>query len=641
MATEEYGISKPNLPQWKKDLLMRRRAVGQVLPTGSSSEPFTCPSVVATVRLAEYSHESNFLRRCKSEREQTGGNKNMKFIEQVDSSNDFVERSVLLGIKEIITKIESRANNKEQKMGEEKNEKIKNNLVTVVDNKYNPLGSVEEDNASDSSEEFKYGPGFVSKLKSKYLSLTLRQNQEWFRPQLDSLRRATSLENILDESERSGDSKSNYLKNTKPSVCGAASQRCRGLLRTNRDSMKRARSVEVLTRYDKSAASSRRSLGDTDISPENKNVRNRLNFLNVEEKELPPPDLVKHTLKIFETSPNSKNVYRMQKKNQKNVSDSNSAKKPVLSLKSSFVPKQSSLGNPIKFPQEITNGSVIDIPNKKFSDKSLIKPTENSTDKSFLNSSALEITDTIEKRKAALLKEKITGSVIEKVIINENQSAISKDENKSCDELSVDLPDFTLSNNFKQKQLPVTSPKANSNRDIIPEPPESKRSISPVLVKAPPLILSKELNTNTLSQNMKQVGVIRPIVTNKLVQSSLVIPNVNKSQLTDREIEKNLINAVKNVEQPVTKVIVSLKKSPEECLANDSTKGSEPIKNGQFWDKKPNTMVFNFSDRTTVPDYIENDGLILANRKEKPKVSVYLCSKLYNCINFYSAQVFP
>lgn len=38
-------------------------------------------------------------------------------------------------------------------------------------------------------------------------------------------------------------------------------------------------------------------------------------------------------------------------------------------------------------------------------------------------------------------------------------------------------------------------------------------------------------------------------------------------------------------------------------------------------DEVANTIVFNFSNRKDVPDYIEHDGLILRRRRELPKVS--------------------
>lgn len=53
----------------------------------------------------------------------------------------------------------------------------------------------------DTTEEFQYGPGIVSKLRYRYLTLTLRQNAQKQRSNLDSLRRTTSLNNLLDHDD--------------------------------------------------------------------------------------------------------------------------------------------------------------------------------------------------------------------------------------------------------------------------------------------------------------------------------------------------------------------------------------------------------------------------------------------------------
>lgn len=53
----------------------------------------------------------------------------------------------------------------------------------------------------DPSEELQYGPGIVSKLRCRYLSLALRQSVAKQRPSLDNLRRSTSLNNLIDEDE--------------------------------------------------------------------------------------------------------------------------------------------------------------------------------------------------------------------------------------------------------------------------------------------------------------------------------------------------------------------------------------------------------------------------------------------------------
>lgn len=47
-------------------------------------------------------------------------------------------------------------------------------------------------------------------------------------------------------------------------------------------------------------------------------------------------------------------------------------------------------------------------------------------------------------------------------------------------------------------------------------------------------------------------------------------------------------------------------------------------------DETTNTIVFNFSDRKDVPDYIEHDGLILRRKRELPKVSDW---KWFNLVN--------
>lgn len=124
-----------------------------------------------------------------------------------------------------------------------------------------------------------------------------------------------------------------------------------------------------------------------------------------------------------------------------------------------------------------------------------------------------------------------------------------------------------------------------------------------------------------VSPPQKQIGIIRPLVSTKT--------QIAQQNLSNRELEKNLINRVKSIEQP-TKVVVSLK-SAEEIQPVKKTAGSPGSGGGGgggggLWDTKPwnqanNTMVFNFSNRKDVPDYIENDGLIIRRKREKPKVS--------------------
>lgn len=122
---------------------------------------------------------------------------------------------------------------------------------------------------SDSSEEFKYGPGIVNKLKSKYMSMTVREQKP--RP---SLRRSTSMDNIVDD-KRLLDKPKHY---SQPDVVSMAAT-------AKSDTMKRARSMETLS------------------DPHSVNANGYMDEQQPKTTngDLPPPDVVKTYKKIFET----------------------------------------------------------------------------------------------------------------------------------------------------------------------------------------------------------------------------------------------------------------------------------------------------------------------------------------------------
>ncbi|XP_066588336.1 uncharacterized protein bif isoform X2 [Prorops nasuta] len=125
--------------------------------------------------------------------------------------------------------------------------------------------------------------------------------------------------------------------------------------------------------------------------------------------------------------------------------------------------------------------------------------------------------------------------------------------------------------------------------------------------------VKSQKTTESPSPPQKQIGIIRPLVSTKTQQS-----------LSSRELEKNLINRVKSIEQP-TKVVVSLKSADEIQPVKKASSGNGGVGGGGLWDTKPwnqqnNTMVFNFSNRKDVPDYIENDGLFVRRKRDKAKV---------------------
>ncbi|KAK0159686.1 hypothetical protein PV327_010777 [Microctonus hyperodae] len=132
---------------------------------------------------------------------------------------------------------------------------------------------------------------------------------------------------------------------------------------------------------------------------------------------------------------------------------------------------------------------------------------------------------------------------------------------------------------------------------------------------------TKNIKMENVTMPQKQIGIIRPLVTTKTQQIS------QQQNLSNRELEKNLINRVKSIEQP-TKVVVSMKNSEEiqpvmnkNCGNIGGDGGSGGLWDTKPWNQQNNTMVFNFSNRKDVPDYIENDGLIIRRKREKTKAS--------------------
>ncbi|GLV43776.1 FMRFamide Receptor [Carabus blaptoides fortunei] len=222
---------------------------------------------------------------------------------------------------------------------------------------------------SDSSEELQYGPGIVNKLKSKYLSLTLRDTTAKPRPTILNMRRATSLENMLDVDSTADDLMADHNLNVDDGgaefeeTSTAMDVRCvsdavttnsrryisrngdrnsatvrnmqnryRNTIRGN-DSMKRARSVETLSRRESTVIGSDKegsvnSTGrihrdntkstahncdvksftthhTTSTTSSGQRVVNRPKRVTsiMDETERPRADLVKQTLMLFEGPP--------------------------------------------------------------------------------------------------------------------------------------------------------------------------------------------------------------------------------------------------------------------------------------------------------------------------------------------------
>ncbi|KAK9497384.1 hypothetical protein O3M35_004715 [Rhynocoris fuscipes] len=514
------------------------------------------------------------------------------------------------------------------------------------------INGKEEDYQSDSSEELQYGPGIVNKLKSKYLSMTLRDNQKHSqRPSLANLRRATSLENMLDDEPNRNQDKPHFIKKTyhsstyKGAKISQHHAKYLGLTRGS-ESMKRARSVDTLFKNDSKnqlPLATKPLLNKTSItngivapsiinediiivdnSSHTQDEKN--NFSSVDDRELPPPDVVKQTVKIFEHSKNTKTEAQGKKVIiDKCTNNSNTAKinsvdknlpkllKPSLSPKPVLSPEKLLVRPKVTSPKRVVPvvTSVKDRPKSPIPmcDKEKLVNTACRTPLPPISPVKSPVKNSIPKSpptSPVKVSSPIKGSPVSPVIssatpaVNNNNTDIDQDKGykfisqKAIDGITNESTSLTFSFNesplpLSKNYLPTRNVAQATNTALI----SSQNAQIPPQSPPPPTPATSDI----LLSPSKQVAVIRPVLANKV------------QNLTEVEIEKNHINTVKTFE---TNIIPS---KPEVENCGNSEKASN------LWDKKcwqnQNTMVFNFSSRDTVPDYIENDGLHLSKRNTK------------------------
>ncbi|CAH0722092.1 unnamed protein product, partial [Brenthis ino] len=161
---------------------------------------------------------------------------------------------------------------------------------------------------ADDDEELRYGPGIVKRLKSRYLSLALREAPKR-RPSV--LRRAASLEHLLDE--RPPPAPRPHSRPARPVSLAAASYCALSAPQPRRDSVKRARSVDALSRLDSRDDPPHIPLqpppqppppppSPPPPLPRTARPPRRPTPL-LRETERPPTDVVRSTLRKFESAP--------------------------------------------------------------------------------------------------------------------------------------------------------------------------------------------------------------------------------------------------------------------------------------------------------------------------------------------------
>lgn len=650
----------------------------------------------------------------------------------------------------------------------------------------------ENNNLDDTSEELQYGPGIVSKLRCRYLSLALRQSSNKQRPSLDNLRRATSLNNLIDEEDeqnvaanrqawtnqdRNNSSKEKartpdeYISSFNRDHKEQNENRCRPNQRGN-DSLKRARSVEALMRYDQTAWQRdihKDSIDQTTnmivleniTNNEHNKVNGVIDVVTIEEKiiqarergehkpkrltsfmdetERPPPDLVKHTLRIFEASANRrprigtksnggvaakvasyKTIIMQEKPQIIFPKPPLSPKKPVIKPRTSS-PKQVVNGN------RYTNGNGtelkkiptidINIAKSNFENQIISSPTSNGakkiTDTSRSPSplsvrvdmayrsnkssplSPLQTIRTVNNGQSAystsplspvssapkpmprqeILRPlsdinaqntvidspiSILGKTVETIAIESPKNGISKlnfsdiesDETDSnCDAIdefdegkpSKRISKTALENISKAGITTEFNFSAQSSKSHLPAGPLNGNCSTPIKMTA----------CDTTEQNVRQIGIIRPQVKssvtspiptnipstkviNKKDNNSVVInesieekPNRDKLLISNLTSPANILLTTREIEQN----LINKEKSDE--IKSTAKNNSAPI--AKPWQKQEqnNTMVFNFSNKKDVPDYIEkfeNDGLVVRRKRDWTKVSCRFFLLLYFCV---------
>lgn len=649
----------------------------------------------------------------------------------------------------------------------------------------------------DDSEELQYGPGIVSKLRCRYLSLALRQSNCKQRPSLDNLRRATSLNNLLNEEDdsespcklwdkkSSGDDKSRTPDDLvsshfpkKPIEAINGNTRCRVQQRGN-DSMKRARSVEALMRYDQNAwqrdqskdkangsvsatavietihevpnpsakppphannHSAKQTASVDTVTIEDKiiNARERgepkpkrlTSFMD--ETERPPPDLVKHTLRMFEATANRRPNGVTRGSNSNDVAAKvntfqsiiASEKAPIVFIKPPLSPSKkpaiaprstvitSRTNGQLPQPTQVSNGhnksaaavkplvvangntakqisTIADAISRSPSPLSVRIDTAYRTNKldsplspriyaPFLSSPLSPISNayrTGDDRSPDLLKT-VTPMDSAMIALSKKIESLTIDSAPSptfkLNHFSTDLTDdatTTATNNgdgeasasderlahhrrisktalaniskagttteFKfgpkapKSYLPggsfsgnsTSTPKKLQNNDIesvVQHSPTTTRQIGIIRpqVKAQqtqPTITNTDTSFSSSKQHTETTTIV---VEHNTIKPAATYPDVT---LTPSVLEKNQINREKNEETTMPTPVASNKWS---TTAGGGSPGfQKPWQHAVDSQQHNNSMVFNFSNRKDVPDYIENDGLVVRRKRELPKVS--------------------
>lgn len=232
---------------------------------------------------------------------------------------------------------------------------------------------------------------------------------------------------------------------------------------------------------------------------------------------------------------------------------------------------------------------------------------------------------------------------------NRKQVGVIKPTPKSsiADNNTKQLSPTKSSSDIIEKQIEVVSyldRKIKETNDIIkrssrsssgdtppPLPPRSSTTkLSsprlPVVAKKPTEPFSPPSRTNNKSNTIQSKSVakkplcceVQPIVTGKAEKQDRSESD-EVCESTDAE-PKQPSSTPNNKTEPGNKVGAQTNGIPREAQRSGSTgKPISPNRTNSRVQSQENIVTFNFTDRRDVPDYIENDGLIIAHKPLQPK----------------------
>nr|XP_037871727.1 pollen-specific leucine-rich repeat extensin-like protein 2 isoform X2 [Bombyx mori] len=460
--------------------------------------------------------------------------------------------------------------------------------------------------ADDEDEELRYGPGIVKRLKSRYLSLALRDAPRR-RPSV--LRRATSLEHLLDERPPPTPAPRPVpLHCRPPRPVSVAAPPVHRLPTSRRDSVKRARSVDALSRLDRDEPPPPSpSPPPPPLCPRpttNRTARPpRRPTPLLRETERPPPDLVRSTLRKFESTP----TRRIQP-----------AVRVSAVLRGLETPPRTSTPEPAptkdqQHPKEIPPRS----PSPPLPvQEELLVPEETESHNE-------------EKPPGARL---VSRTALEEIA----RAGSSTRYSFEAPRVGSHLPPLAATNPVlvgKARRIGVIRPmpalSLNDDRVTSPAPssvsdePASKIEESQVAATPPPPESEQTVQLRPDKKEPPPSAIVEPIPRALLEPARVPSPRPQSPITLERSemvTSSPLMNGHSTGGQKPHSPASKIGSAGIERAWSGSAESASPAAGAGPWGAQRKTrapppsttsVVFNFSDRKEVPDYIENDGIIL------------------------------